>query len=347
MKYAHRYQYPPHQVLNFDERVGSFSTFCVLLIILGGITDLLFGFPSTSIPYNYPFFMNILLFLVTVLILKRTHRKLWDVVQELITLIELNEDDPLSLDPGVDVDNAQTELENVLYLSYHPAVLLAGALLGGSLVFIIMYVLNVFSAYPYPIYNFGFGAAHGVFFGPVIGGIYIFYRALRRYIVDVNLLDPDGRGGYREIGDTLVTLTAYGIFFVTLDFIILSSVAFTQYTDFQIVVSVMFLGLLTGFVVGVFGTTVLVRRRLLNVRDRKVELMQTSFHRLEHGYWEKHQHGENPIMEAINILTMYAIFHQMSRMNMWPVNLYSFTKLGVSVLFSLSVFIIELTGVLF
>lgn len=43
---------------------GSFTFLCFVFIFLMALADLLlFGFPETPIPYNYPFFSDILILL--------------------------------------------------------------------------------------------------------------------------------------------------------------------------------------------------------------------------------------------------------------------------------------------
>lgn len=334
--------YPPNAVLDFESGHVTSTRLAVAGTLAAAIVDVaLFGFPDTVIPYNYPFFGDVLLLVATAGLLPVTHRVLCDVASELTTIIEYNENDPLALQTGYDPGDVHDELSNALFLAYHPGVLLAGALAGGSFVFGIMYLLGVFPAYPYLLLNFGFGAAHGVFFGPVLGGGYVLYRGYSEYIVDINLLDPDGVGGYRQIGNGIVTLASYGILFVTLDFVILSSVAFTRFTRFQLVVSVLYFLLLTAFAAGTFVTTLAIRRKLIAIRDEKIAKMQRLFNWAENSFWWKYQQRQNSLADAINILTIYAMFHQMSRMDMWPINLYSLTRLAVSVAISIAVFVVR------
>lgn len=347
MKPSDAYRYPPDAVLGFDSRRGSFTLLCVGLVFVAAAVDVvLFGWETTSIPYNYPFFGDIVLLLSAAVLLRRTHGVVWSIIDELALIADRNANDPLLTESSVDPDRIRIELRAALSLGYHPAVLLAGALIGGTFVIVVMSVLGVFSAYPYLTLNFGFGAAHGAFLGPTIGSLYVAVRALREYIVDIDLLDPDGVGGYREIGDGLVTLTTSGVFFITLDFVVLSSVAFTEFTDFQLVVSALYLLTLVTFLLLTISVTFLIRRRLLAIRDRKMARMQRVFTRLEHAYWNRHLNGNRDVTEAVHILAMYSMFHQMSRMNMWPINLVSLSRLGVSVGFSLVVFLLQNTDFL-
>jgi hypothetical protein len=340
-------RYPPDVVLDFSNRPGSFSWACGLLVLLAaGLDVLLFGFPDTSIPYNYPFFGVIVLLLLVVAFLRRTYDIAHGVVEELASIAERNRGDPLSRTAGVDPDAIRTELGNVLFLGFHPAVLLVGALAGGSLVFGIMWALGVFSAYPFLLLDFGFGAAHGVFFGPAIAMVYVSMRALREYIVDVDLMDPDGVGGYRQIGDGIVTISTTAILLLTLDFIVLSSVGFTSFTEFRAVVAGAFVLTLLVVLGGTVLVTALVRRRLMEIRDERIDHMQRFFTQWEHAYWNRQLEGEANLTAAVNLLAMYSMFHQVNRMNMWPINVVALAKLGLSVSFSIGVLVVENTGFL-
>lgn len=338
-----RYRYPPDRF--FDSvGVGRSTTVSLMgLTVLGAVLDLLlFGFPDTGIPFNYPFFGDVVLLWTVILFLRFSHGVYWEVVDELENLIRLNRDNPISLSQSLDPTDVRDDLHNVLYLCYHPYVLGSGAVLGGVLVSGIMFLMGVFEAYPYLLMNFGFGAAHGVFFGPFLAGIYIVARANSRYLVDINLLDPNGVGGYRQVGNGIVKLSTYAIVILTLDFFILSSVTFTAYDGFQIVVSALFLSVLVLVVVATVVVTILVRRKLLQLRAEKVDLMQEVFTNVEKEYWRKFRADGQNLPEALNILSMYAMFYQMSNMDMWPINLYSLIRLGLSVSFSLSVYYLNL-----
>lgn len=343
---AKAYRYTPDTVSVFRSRDWSFSRFCLGLVVLFLATDLLvFGFPETSIPYNYPFFVTVVLLLVTTGILRSSHGVVWRSIDELVHINERNLDDPLALTNGVDPEGIRIELENALHLGYHPAVLLVGAVAGGLLIIGLMSILEVFAAYPFLFMNFGFGAAHGVFIGPVASIVYIVSRALQRYLNDIDLIDPDGVGGYRDVGNAIVTMATYGILLITIDFVVLSSVAFTEFTEFQRIVTGLYLVLLATVVVGAVVITSLIRRRLLDIRDRKVDVMQHAFGQHEHRYWKKQQSGQG-MSEALHILAMQSMFHQLNRMNLWPINLPSLIKLLASVGFSLFVFSVEHTGFL-
>lgn len=343
MSSGYPYVYPPDRLFHVGgRRISTTVVALALPVVVAALDVMLFGFPETGVPYNYPLFGDVVLVWLAVLFLRLSHRVLWNIGDEFATLIRLSRGNPVSLVQSLTPEDIHSDLQNVLYLAYHPVVLVVGAVLGGTFVSAIMHWMGVFEAYPYLGMNFGFGAAHGVFFGPVVGGAYVVVRAYTTYIADINLLDPNGVGGYRQIGNGIVKLATYAIGILTLDFVILSSVTFTAFERFQVVVSALFLLVLAVVVVGTVTVTVLVRRKLLQVRSEKVSLMRETFADVEREYWRKYRAEENNLPEALNVLSMYAMFYQMSDMDMWPINLYSVVRLGTSVSFSLAVYYLDL-----
>lgn len=315
--------------------------------LAAGIDVAAFGFPETAIPYNYPFFFDAVLVVTSAVILRRTYAGLQEVKHELMQIADHRlEDVSVGLSTDISPGRIEADTDRILEWAYHPVAVGAGALFGGSMVFGIMAWLSVLGDYPFWLMNFAFGAAHGLFLAPGVGGFVFVVLASRSYIVDINLLDPDGVGGYRRIGDTLVRIASYGIFLVTLDFVILSSVAFTDASRFQQVVAVLYLLQLAALVVGTAVATLAIRSTLLDIRDRKVNRMQAEFSELEREYWEKHDDDADNQSEALQLMTMTTMFNEISRMNMWPINLYSLLRLGGSVAVSVGVFLVQNLGLL-
>jgi hypothetical protein len=342
--YSHSWEYPPDTALGLRDSRFSFTRLWIGAVLVIAFVDavvLISG--ETSIPYNYPFYLDVTLLILAGVLLRRIHRILGNITTELKTMAQYNQTDPLA-QTSVDPSGIETEFKNVLYLGFHPAILVFGALAGGVFVFAVMVALEVLSEYPYYLMNFGFGAAHGVFFGPAVAAVYVIHETGERYISDINLIDPDGVGGYRTIGNGIISLAIYGILIVTIDFVVLSSVTFTQFIRFQQAITVIYVTMITAFVVGTIYATYRIRTELLRIRDEKMRVMQHQFEEVEQTYWVKRTAKEDASQEAMNILTMYAMFHQMSQMDMWPVNLYSLTRLLISIAFSMTVLIANLYG---
>lgn len=338
----------------FDEYLAdvhpslTFLRLAVLVAVGGAVVDfVVFGLPETAVPYNYPYYVDVVLFVSSAVILRRSHAALDDVKRELMFLADQQlEGVSVSLDTDIAPDRIARETEALFDWSFHPVAVTAGGVAGGVLVLGVMAGLGVMESYPYLLMNFAFGAAHGLFIVPTVGAFLFGLNTSRRYIVDISLLDPDGMGGYRRIGDTLVRLSTYGIFVITVDFVILSSVAFTGAARFQQVVVGLYLLLLVALIGGTVFTTLNVRRQLLEIRDREVQQMQLEFYEIEEAYWRKHDEGVDNQTESLKLLTTTAMFDQIVRMSLWPINLYSLARLAASVGMSIGVFLVENLGLL-
>lgn len=194
-----------------------------------------------------------------------------------------------------------------------------------------VWLLDVFSAYPYILLVYAYGAGHGFYYGPIIGAVYFIYKIPDEYIVDIDLLDPDGVGGYQQIGDAIISLITYGVFLATLDFVILSSATFLGRPLFTSAVFGLY-GIMLVFllVLTVFGV-IAIRRKLLEIRERKSNMMREQFREIEGEYWRKLNNGENPSPESEHIETMDTMFNRLHSMELWPINLASLSRLAFSV----------------
>ncbi len=66
--------------------------------------------------------------------------------------------------------------------------------------------------------------------------------------------------------------------------------------------------------------------------------MRKHFNEAERSFWKKKLNNKSASREAEEILTMYNMFDHLNQMELWPLNLFSFAKLGLSVASSLIVF---------
>jgi len=336
-----RTPYPPDRTAVVESLPLSFTqSVVVLALAVGAWEAATVGGADTPVPYNYPLYLDVVLVVVAAWLLERSFHEVDAIVDEVkrsLTRRAAATDGDGS--PVVSPAAVERDLRNALVVAHRPELLALGAAVGGTVVLGLMAVSNALSAYPYLALNFAFGAAHGVFLAPVVGGLYVLVRAPNRYIVDIDLLDPDGVGGYRAIGDGITTLAIHGILLVTLDFVILSSVAFTAFTAFQGVVATCYLLALGAFVGATLGTTTHIRAELLSVRRRRTVALREAFAELERRYWRRYGEGQFPVEEAVTLMALYGMFHQIDRMNMWPIDLYALSRLALSVSLSLSVFL--------
>lgn len=336
-------EYLPDRLLALPAPL-SFTRLLVAFAFVAAALDFArIGYANTPIPYNYPLFVGVAYFVAVAWVLRRTFNLFASVKWELVELAERT-----SVNDVVDIDvydvppeTIQDEIDGVIEWAFHPVLMLGGAAFGGLFAVSVMWWLGVLDAYPYVIMDFVYGAGHGLFYAPVAGSICLVHRISTRYITDIDILDPDGVGGYREIGNAVVSLVTYGVFLVTLDFVILSSVSFIDQPLFEVAAWALYVGML-GFlllvtVVGVF----LVRRRLLAIRKRKTEKMRRQFTSVEASFWRKQEADESTQEEAVNIVTMYAMFRQLHGMALWPIDIPSLARLVASFTMSLFVAAVE------
>lgn len=326
------HEYPPDAV--FREYIGiSFTLLFVLLAIGAVVIDLVrVGHPDTGIPANYPLYLGGVYIIAVLFVLRRFHATFDNSRDELLAILERTEADSAMFerDSDVDADQINQEVNAVLSVAFSPIVIIGGGLVGGVFALGVMWAMDVFQYYPYLLLNYAYGAGHGFFYGPLLGSIYLLYRVTTAYIVDIDVLDPDGVGGYGDIGDAIITLIIYGIALVTLDFLILSSVTFVDEPLFQAAVFTMYAGMIVVLLGLALVGVLAIRRRLLAIRAHKTDRMRAEFKAIEERYWEKLDRGEPPDPEAGHIETMDTMFERLHNMALWPINLVSLSRLLAS-----------------
>lgn len=336
-------RYPPDERLDLPAPLTFTRCLVAVAFVAAGVDFLRVGFPETGVPYNYPVFVGVAYFVGVALILRQMFDLFVSVRDELVMLAHRTSVNDV-IDIGVDdvpPEEIHSEMNDRIRCAFDPRYIVGGALLSGTFTLSVMYLLGVFDSYPYLLLDLLYGAGHGLFYAPLIGAVLLVWQISQRYITDIDILDPDGVGGYRDIGDAIVSLVVYAILLVTVDFVILSSASFIGEPLFQVAAfalyGAMLLALLALTVVGVLA----FRRRLLDIRDLKTAKMREQFMDVEAEYWAKQQRGERTQEEAVNIMTMYTMFHQLHQMALWPINLASFVRLVASVVGSLVVAVLQ------
>lgn len=326
------HDYPPDTFFEKYVPISFTRAFVLLAVIATAVDYVRVGNPDTGIPHNYPLFAGLLYIIAVLLVLRKYHEIFDETKNELVDITQRTavESSIFDRDSDVTAEDIEQHMDYVMGLSFHPAVIFVGGLIGGVFALVLMWVLGVFDSYPYLLLNYAYGAGHGFFYGPIIGSVYLIWKISSKYIIDIDILDPDGMGGYQQIGDSIITLITYGIFLVTLDFIILSSVSFTGRPLFQWAVFALYV-LMLAFLLCITAVGVMfIRRRLLKIRERKTRVMREEFDSIEQSYWKKLENRENPEPEAQHIQTLDTMFDQLHSMELWPINLASFGRLAFS-----------------
>lgn len=328
-----RHVYPPDAW--FKEHLGiSLTRLFIALAFIATVVEIVrVGTVDTPIPYNYPLYAGFAYIVAAILITRRFHTIFDTTKIELVDILQRTSADNAVFERGSDItpEELADDVDSIMNLAFHPAVVFVGGIVGGIFALLVMWLLDVFSAYPYVLLDYAYGAGHGFYYGPIIGAVYFIYKVPEEYIVDIDMLDPDGVGGYQQIGDAIISLITYGVFLVTLDFIILSSATFIGRPVFTTAVFGLY-GLMLLFLLSltVFGV-ISIRSKLLDIREQKSNLMREQFQEIEERYWRKLNEGENPSPESEHIETMDTMFNRLHSMELWPINLASLSRLAFSV----------------
>jgi len=167
-----------------------------------------------------------------------------------------------------------------------------------------------------------------------VGCFFIYSKNIRSYIVDIRFFDPDGVGGLQRTGGAIVSVATYLIVHITLLSAIVSALYFAGQTGFLLTVSAILVAWVVLILGGTVFLTVLIRKRLINIRKRKAMQMEKKFKDIEHRFWNDEKAPN--VEDSMAILAMQSQYREMSRMNMWPINLVNLTKLVGSVAISLA-----------
>lgn len=326
------HEYPPDAV--FARYAGvSFTWLFVGLAIFAAIVDAIrVGNPQTGIPYNYPLFAGLVYIVAVLFVLRKYHSILDETKLELIRILDRSSAGTVLFDRESDLTTEQInrEINYVMSVFFSPAAILLGGLIGGVFTLVVMWVLDVFQYYPYLLMNYAYGAGHGFFYGPIIGSVILIRRVSTRYIVDIDILAPDGIGGYGTVGDAIITLVIYAIVLTTFDFVILSSVSFVDEPLFRAAVVILYVAMILFFLLLTVYGVYKMRNSLLEVRDWKTRRLRDEFKEIENSYWEKVDAIESPEPESEHIETLERMFDRLNTMALWPINLVSLLKLAAS-----------------
>lgn len=316
------HDYPPDAY--FEERVGvQFTWLFVATVLVAGIVDVLvFGVPETGIPYNYALPVGVLYLIVAVFTLRRFHSILDTAKHEVLSVVERTD-----LENGPDWRGSDTtpgkiaeRSDEVLDRAFRTQNVLGGALLGGAFAVGLMWYLGAFQYYPYVLTAFLYGAGHGLFYAPIVGTVWLIKLTATEFIVDIDVLAPDGMGGYKRVGDGIVNLVVLGIVLATLDFLVLSSVTFVDEPAFQAAALLLYAGMIVTLLVVALGGSLALRHRMLEIRDRRIGRLRREFSNVEDRYYRKLADGEEPEPESEHMETMLRIFEEIDGMDMWPIN---------------------------
>jgi hypothetical protein len=328
----HKYQ--PDELLSSTKYIGEVNwltttalggLFAVIITIIELIR--IRNLPATSIPYDYPIYLDIFLLPLALYVLKSMHNQLDEAKKELVFLAKIAEKRSNVDDTDVpDTDAIHEVFESRFETAFDPFLMCTGGLILGSIVLIAMTTLNVLDEYPYILMNFLFGASHGIMLPFLFTLPALLTIVPERFMNDISVIDPAGVGGYPVVGETIAKASWYGVIIVNLDFLILGSVGFLDNTYFQIIVICIYLIeilILLGFTI---GGALRIRNVLKQIRDSRIRELQRDFG-LHEGHLLSLNTEQDPDQSRMmEIITYTLLFERIVDMNLWPINLAWWTR---------------------
>lgn len=326
-------RFPPDERLSLPGHLTFARLLAAVVVVVAVVDYARVGPGGTQFPYDYPFFVAIVYLLGLVFVLPRIHGILDRVKVELVDLAARTAtENPVSdRDTDVSPEEIRAEFERTTRWAFDPRLLLAGALMDGTFTVGAVTFFDAWSAYSYHLTTFVYGAGHGLFYFPIFGTMVLTWKLSRHLLVDVDLLDPDGVGGYRPLGDAIVSLIVLVVVFLALDFLVISSVSSVDPALFRILALLLYAGMVLSYAVIAAAGIVLLRRRLFELRDRKAARLRRQFREAERRYWERDESTE-----AERIRTLDVLLSRLPRFGSWPFHRLALFRLLVAVTASLA-----------
>jgi len=315
----------------------NFKEFGILFIILLLVLQLLVSFVAGKLIgtiLSYVFWFDFILFIYV----------FWGLEKIFIDIDTARSDIILNQQKDIDeqkIREMDTEIKGDITSCFDPKKMIVSGILAGLFVLFSIFTLGVSGEYPFHIFNFMFGFFHGFVLYPA-AYINKTVKKLRKNILYIGVLDPDGLGGYRRVGKSLLNVTIIIMMGLTIDFIILSSAMFVTSPLFKISTIISYFFAIIVITIDLFSTIFIIRNKLLELRDQRIREIGNIFSQIEKNFWKKLSVGEDISKESFAIMGINNIFEQLRRMDMWPIDIISFIKLALSIILSIGVAIIQI-----
>lgn len=355
------YKYPPNEWLAsiswlpLTQHLTVIRAGCIFTIIIASIEYLwLSGLPNTPVPFNYPFYLDILFVFVALYTLEALHKQLDTAKRELILLSKISkEKENIPDDEVPDEEEIRDCFETRFDRALDLVKMGISAIILGTLVLVITYVLNILNFYPYLAMSFMYGASHGILIPYILILPFLLIEVPRDFMNDLNVIDPVGVGGYPEVAASIGKAAWYGTVIANIDFLILGSAAFLGDPRFQTIVVIIYiveLLLLFGFTI---GGTFYIRNIMKRIRDERIRQLQWRFGISEGAFLSDNPDEGQEKEDMLEIITYSILFDRLNEMNLMPVNMVWWTRFigsalaTVAVIFTQLILVIDLSDIIF
>lgn len=320
----------------------SVTQLMIAFTVIVAVLDVILNFgSSTEIPYDYYAIASFL----HIIVVAHFFPKVYDIgrmfAEELAEITDNQPSNVTAIETELTGDDIRTQMQELLSQAFAIKWVILGGIATATLGIVGGFLTGLFDVISYWLIGALFLFAHGLFFIPAAFGVLIVNKITNEYITDIDVISPDGVGGYEEIGNGIITVASYALFLTTLDFIVISAISYTPSSSLQAVVGAafgMWVILVLSYIVYVI---VSIRSRLMEIRDVKFQKLKSQFKGTETAYWSKQSGSEDRRQEALDMMAMRSMFNELNQMDLWPVNIVSLTKMSASTAFSIVVFAVD------
>lgn len=280
------------------------------------------------------FIFDFILFIYSSIFIREIYIKSENVIKEVT--------EKLKIDSETEFFMANKQLNDIRIKIFNPKNFLKSGIIGGFFVCLIVYFSEVVEEYPYMIFHFFFGFNHGI--GLLIGlKVYSFCEKVgSNYIKTLDILDPDGLGGFNKISKTFENSIFLFIFGIILDTLILYP-TFNDNSDiFKIITkSLLFLALFISIFI-IIISYFRIWNTLEKEKQKKIKFITKYYNEAERRFWKNLSDGSDVSADSVALICMNEMFEKINNVKMWP--LYKIFIKAILLVSAIVIFILKISA---
>lgn len=318
-----------------------FQLIVYIAAIVAALDFVIYFNSTTVVPYDYYAIASLLHVVVVAHFFPKTYDIGIMFAEELANITENESSSLTAIETNITGDTIRGEMQKLLKKAFSFRLILFSGIITAFVGATVAFFTGLLEVIDYWLIGLLFLFDHGLFFVPAIYGVIIVNKMTNEYITDIDVISPDGVGGYEEIGNGIITIASYALFLTTLDFIVISAISYTSSSGIQAIIGIIFIIWLLIVLSMIVYVIMSIRSRLMEIRDKKFQKLRSQFKGTEVAYWNKKSNSQDTQQEALDMMTMRSMFNELNQMDLWPINIISLVKMSASTGFSIIVFAVD------
>ena len=283
---------------------------------------------------DHIFILDFILFIYSSIFIRELYIKSEYIIKEVT--------DKLKIDYETEFFEANKQLNDIRMKLFTLKNFLKSGIIGGFFVCLVIYFSGVVEEYPHMIFHFFFGFNHGI--GLLIGlKAYSFCKKVgSSYIKTIDILDPDGMGGFKKISKTFENSIFLFIFGIILDTLILYP-TFNDNSDIFKIITKLLLSL-TLFISSSILMLSFFRiwKTLEKEKQKKIEFITKYYNEAERRFWKNLSDGSDVSADSLALISMNEMFEKINNVKMWP--LYKIFLKAILLVSALMIFFLKISA---